>query len=174
LDLAIANKAAKKTSSNNVGFEAHDHAACVQNALQAAEERCAAEGLRFTPVRRKTLEILLEEHRALGAYDLLESLHAAGFGSQPPVAYRAIDFLVKNGFAHKVEKLNAFIACSHPGASHSPAFMICRTCDVVVEGVSGPARGMIGKAANEVGFKIEKSIIEVEGICGSCAEQANA
>ena len=172
--MARANKAIKNTLSVNVGFEAHDHTACVQTALQAAEAHCVAKGLRFTPVRRRTLEILLQEHRALGAYDLLKSLSASGFGSQPPVAYRAIDFLVKNGFAHKVEKLNAFIACNHPGASHSPAFMICRSCDVVVEGMSGPARGMIGKAANEVGFKIEKSIIEVEGICGSCAEQASA
>lgn len=172
--MARANKAIKNTSSVNVGFEAHDHTACVQTALQAAEAHCLAKELRFTPVRRRTLEILLQEHRALGAYDLLKSLSASGFGSQPPVAYRAIDFLVKNGFAHKVEKLNAFIACNHPGASHSPAFMICRSCDVVVEGMSGPARGMIGKAANEVGFKIEKSIIEVEGICGSCAEQASA
>jgi Fur family zinc uptake transcriptional regulator len=42
----------------------------------------------------KTLEILLQDHRALGAYDILDRLRAAGFGSQPPVAYRALDFLV--------------------------------------------------------------------------------
>ena len=172
--MARPNDAGMEKSPEIVGFEAHDHSACVQTALRIADEHCSAKGLRFTPVRRKTLEILLREHRALGAYDLLKSLHAAGFGSQPPVAYRAIEFLVVNGFAHKVEKLNAFIACSKPGAAHSPAFMICRTCDLVVEGISGPARSILGKAANEVGFTIEKSIIEVEGICCSCAEQASA
>ena len=63
--------------------------------------------------------MLLQEHRALGAYAILDRLRDAGFGSQPPVAYRALDFLVENGFVHKIERLNAFVACSHPGASHS-------------------------------------------------------
>ena len=49
-----------------------------------------------------------------------------GFNSQPPVAYRALDFLVENGFVHKIERLNAFVACALPGTVHSPAFMICR------------------------------------------------
>jgi Fur family zinc uptake transcriptional regulator len=82
------------------------------------DRRCAAEGLRLTPVRRKALELLLKEHRALGAYAILDRLRAAGFGSQPPVAYRALDFLTQHGFAHKIERLNAFIACAHPGESH--------------------------------------------------------
>jgi hypothetical protein len=59
------------------------------------------------------------EHRALGAYAVLDQLREAGFGSQPPVAYRALDFLVAHGFAHKIERLNAFVACAHPGESHA-------------------------------------------------------
>ena len=94
-----------------LGFSRHDHSACVNDTIAAAEARCNAEGLRFTPVRRKVLEILLQEHRALGAYIILDKLREDGFGSQPPVAYRALDFLVANGFAHKIERLNAFIAC---------------------------------------------------------------
>ena len=62
-----------------LGFEKHDHRACVDQALAAADARCAAEGLRLTPVRRKTLELLLQEHRALGAYAVLDLLHEAGF-----------------------------------------------------------------------------------------------
>ncbi len=95
-----------------VGFAAHDHAYCTNHALAQAEAHCAAEGLRFTPVRRAALELLLREHRAVGAYELLDWLNAAGYGSQPPVAYRALDFLVAHGFVHKIERLNAFIACT--------------------------------------------------------------
>ena len=83
--------------------------------LAAAETRCAKESLRLTPVRRKVLELLLQEHRALGAYAILDLLREAGFGSQPPVAYRALDFLAEHGFVHKIERLNAFVACVHPG-----------------------------------------------------------
>jgi len=153
-----------------VGFDAHDHAACVASALAAAEDRCAQEGLRLTPVRRKVLELLLQEHRALGAYAILDELRAAGFGSQPPVAYRALDFLTAHGFAHKIERLNAFVACAKPGENHSPAFMICRVCDAVVEVQSAPAKGALGAAARAAGFQIEKTVVEAEGICPICSD----
>jgi Fur family zinc uptake transcriptional regulator len=157
-----------------VGFESHDHAKCIDASIAAAEAHCSAVGLRFTPVRRKALEILLQEHRALGAYEMLDRLRDAGFGSQPPVAYRALEFLVSNGFAHKIEHLNAFIACAHPGASHSPAFMICRICQSVAEARSTPARGALGDAARAAGFTIERTVVEAEGLCPACAEKAEA
>lgn len=156
-----------------VGFEHHDHGACVSDALASADARCAAEGLRLTPVRRKVLELLLQEHRALGAYAILDLLRDAGFGSQPPVAYRSLDFLVENGFVHKVERLNAFVACAHPGQTHSPAFMICRKCDAVAEAQSVPAKGALGAAARASGFQIERTVVEAEGICPACLERAD-
>ncbi|WP_342071624.1 Fur family transcriptional regulator [Yoonia algicola] len=164
----------KNTGDGPLGFMHHDHSACVSHTLAAAEARCAAEGLRFTPVRRKVLEILLHEHRALGAYTILDRLREDGFGSQPPVAYRALDFLVANGLAHKIERLNAFIACVQPGHSHTPAFMICRLCDAVAETQSSPARGSLGDAARATGFRIERTVIEAEGLCPACVDKADA
>ncbi|WP_171103789.1 MULTISPECIES: transcriptional repressor [unclassified Ruegeria] len=155
-----------------VGFQAHDHKACVATALASAEARCKQDGLRLTDVRRKVLEMLLQEHRALGAYAILDRLREEGFGSQPPVAYRALDFLVQNGFVHKIERLNAFVACSHPGATHSPAFMICRKCDAVAEAQSAPAKGALGAAARAAGFEIERTVVEAEGLCPDCTEKA--
>lgn len=155
-----------------VGFDLHDHGRCVDSAIAAAEAHCAAEGLRFTPVRRAALEILLSEHRAMGAYELLDRLHAAGFGSQPPVVYRALDFLLANGFVHKIERLNAFIACALPGANHSPAFLICRICEAVAEAQSAPARGSLGEAARATGFRIERTVVEAIGVCPTCADKA--
>ncbi len=155
------------------GFEKHNHARCVGQALAQAEKRSAREGLRLTPVRRKVLELLLQEHRALGAYAILDLLRDAGFGSQPPVAYRALDFLSEHGFVHKIERLNAFVACAHPGQSHSPAFMICRLCDAVAETQSAAAKGALGDAARAAGFQIEKTVVEAEGICPACVEQTS-
>lgn len=157
-----------------VGFESHDHTACVEDALAAAETRCSEHGLRLTPVRRKVLELLLQEHRALGAYAILDLLRDAGFGSQPPVAYRALDFLAEHGFVHKIERLNAFVACAHPGETHTPAFMICRVCEAVAEAQSTPAKGALGAAARAARFQIERTVVEAEGVCPSCANQANA
>ncbi len=156
------------------GFEAHDHAKCVTEALAVAEARCAELGLRLTPVRRKVLELLLKEHRALGAYAILEKLGEAGFGSQPPVAYRALDFLTEHGFVHKIERLNAFIACVHSDEDHSPAFMICRKCETVAETPAALAKGVLGDAAQAAGFQIERTVIEAEGVCPDCTDKADA
>ncbi|QPM92479.1 helix-turn-helix domain-containing protein [Pseudooceanicola algae] len=172
--MTSSSKAGHELPSDPVGFDKHDHADCITTAVGAAEAHCASNGLRFTPVRRKALEILLQEHRALGAYEMLDGLRRAGFGSQPPVAYRALEFLVGNGFAHKIERLNAFVACAHPGANHSPAFMICRACDSVAETQSAPARGSLGDAARAAGFLIERTMVEAIGLCPACAEKAPA
>src|SRR6056297_199435 len=172
--MTSAVQTGKTSPSDPIGFEKHDHGSCISDAIAAAEAHCQTEALRFTPVRRKALGILLQEHRALGAYEMLDRLRDAGFGSQPPVAYRALEFLVANGFAHKIERLNAFIACAHPGASHSPAFMICRSCQSVAEAQSTPARGALGDAARATGFRIERTVVEATGICPACAEKAEA
>lgn len=151
-----------------LGFEKHDHAHCIADGVAAVAAACQANGLQLTPVRRRVLEILLSEHRAMGAYEILDTLRAEGLGSQPPVVYRALDFLVKHGFAHKVERLNAFTACSHPGQSHSPAFLICRSCSAVAEAAAEPAKGDLGAVAAEAGFEIEQAVVEAEGLCPAC------
>ena len=157
-----------------VGFQKHDHARCVRSGLAAAEAECRVRKLRLTPVRRRALELLLSEHRALGAYDLLARLSDEGLGSQPPVAYRALDFLVKAGFAHKIEALNAYIACSHVGADHTPAFLICRSCQSVAESDTTLTQGRLGDAARAAGFQIERTVIEAQGLCPSCQDGATA
>ncbi|AFO89619.1 transcriptional repressor (plasmid) [Phaeobacter inhibens] len=151
-----------------IGFHAHDHSHCISDGIAVADAHCRANGLQFTPVRRRVLEILLQAHRAMGAYDLLDILRGEGLGSQPPIAYRALDFLVKNGFAHKIERLNAFVACSHPGDDHAPVFMICRTCNAVAEAPSQTSNGRLGAAAREAGFLIERTVMEAEGLCPKC------
>ena len=150
-------------------FSHHDHAACVTSALATAEAECAARGLQLTPVRRRVLEILLESHVAIGAYDLLPRLENDGFSAQPPVAYRALTFLIEAGFAHRIEGLNAFVACARPGQSHDPAFMICRTCHRVAEG-EAPAR--LSSGAEAQGFRIEHAVVEAMGLCPACLEDA--
>lgn len=154
-----------------IGFEKHDHASCIQGALASADAYCAREGLQFTKTRRRVLELLLMEHKALGAYDILSRLSDEGLGSQPPIVYRALDFLVANGFAHKIEKLNAYSACSHPGETHSPVFMICRNCNSVVEAQTEPLRGFLGATAKAAGFQIERTVIEAEGLCPVCQKE---
>ena len=153
-------------TQNPNGFAPHDHDSCVHGAIAAAEAACTERKVQLTQTRRRVLEILLESHAAMGAYDVLARLDAEGLGSKPPVAYRALSFLVEQGFAHRIERLNAFVACSHPGAAHDPAFMICRTCHKVAEAEAAPT--FLGDSAKASGFEIEQTVIEAEGLCPSC------
>ena len=155
-----------------LSFTNHDHGACITDGVARADAACRVAGLHFTPVRRRVLEILLQEHRAIGAYDVLEFLRQEGLGSQPPVAYRALDFLVKNGFAHKIERLNAFVACAHAGQQHMPVFLICRACDMVAETRWSPDRSELGHAAEAIGFEVEAVVVEALGTCPNCRESA--
>ena len=119
-------------------------------------------------MRRRALEILLEHHRAIGAYEVLDRLAQDGFGNKPPVAYRALDFLVEQGLVHKVERLNAFMACTHPGRLHSPAVLICRGCKTVAEAPAGSINAAVTGAATEAGFAVESATVEIIGLCPTC------
>lgn len=153
-----------------LGFTAHDHARCVSSTMARAEAHCVENKLKFTPIRRRALEILLQEHRALGAYDLLAVLAKDGLGTAPPVAYRALDFLTSAGFAHKIEGLNAYIACAHLGGDHAPAFLICTSCKSVAEAETDATHGRLGEAARATGFAISHTVIEALGLCPNCQD----
>jgi Fur family transcriptional regulator, zinc uptake regulator len=147
--------------------------ATVDAALDRAERLVREQGLRLTPVRRRTLAILLEAPAALGAYDVLARLAADGFGSQPPVAYRALDFLVEQGLVHRLRRINAFTACSHPGEAHHAAFLICRLCKRVEELHAEHLRAKLVDDARRAGFEVERTSLEASGLCPACRGAAD-
>ncbi|WP_456387736.1 Fur family transcriptional regulator [Profundibacter sp.] len=155
-----------------IAFHDHDHSCCEGGVLAHADARVREAGLRLTPVRRRALEILLENHRAMGAYDVLDRLAADGFGDQPPVAYRALDFLVEHGLAHRIRRLNAYAACMHPQTDHAPVFMICRDCNAVAEAMAQDVRAAVRAVADAASFTVERVNVEVLGLCPACQEVA--
>jgi Fur family transcriptional regulator, zinc uptake regulator len=156
----------------DLAFAKHDHVHCTTDVLARADALAAAHGVRLTPVRRRVLEILLEGHCAMGAYDVLQRLASDGYGNQPPVAYRALDFLLEQGLVHRIHRLNSFTACMHPGEAHSPAFLICTACHLVAEAPAAPVRAALNKAAKTLGFTIDTSQIEAQGLCPACQAAA--
>lgn len=140
--------------------------------MARADARARAEGLRLTPVRRRVLEILAEGHRALGAYEVLDRLAEGGAARQPPVAYRALDYLVQHGFAHRIQALNAFAACTEPSEDHVPAFFICDTCQSVAETPLRDVGDAMSAAAGRIGFAVDAMNLEAVGICPRCEDSA--
>lgn len=154
--------------TSSLAFARHDHSDCRKSAIDEARKLCKARQARFTPVRQRVLELLLATHEPMRAYDILEKLSIEGFGSQPPVVYRALDFLIEHGFAHKIECLNAYLACDNPGADHGAKFLICKGCNRVAEFDDQAIAQALGKVAEGSGFAIGRATLEVEGLCPDC------
>ena len=148
--------------------DAHDHNHCVEDAVEAAEKLCAERGIRFTPLRRRVLELVWSSHKPIGAYALLDQLRNEELGSAPPTVYRALDFLIENGLIHRIERMNAFIGCSHPGAAHRGFFLICAECGNAEELESDSVAEAIATSAGKHGFTAREMTLEVTGVCAAC------
>lgn len=147
----------------------HDHAKCVADALAAARELCAKRGERFTELRGRVLELVWDSHRPIGAYAVLERLKADGRSAAPPTVYRALEFLMSAGLVHRIESLNAYVGCAHPGERHASQFLLCKSCGTAFE-LDEPAVGTaLSQAADKRGFKVEQRVVELSGSCACCA-----
>jgi Fur family zinc uptake transcriptional regulator len=152
---------------------AHDHSpAATAAALDAAAAQCERAGETLTPLRRRVLELLIVRHAPTKAYDLLADLGGADGPAKPPTVYRALEFLMRIGLAHKIESLNAFIACDIGACSRAKIFMICDTCGDAVEIAAGHADEDLQQAAAVRGFQIRQAIFEASGLCARCKEAA--
>jgi Fur family transcriptional regulator, zinc uptake regulator len=147
----------------------HDHTRCSGDALAHAETLCAKRGERLTAMRRQVLETLAASHQPLGAYEIIERLGAAGPRPAPITVYRALDFLLANGLAHRIESRNAFLACINNHDSGIPVvFLICERCGAVGEAPSSAVGAALLAAAQQAGFAPKTPVIEITGICGHC------
>lgn len=156
------------TSAFTLAAEPHDHQACVGNALEQAEALCRAQGARLTPVRRRVLELVWNGHTPRGAYDILNDLATDGRRPAPLTVYRALDFLVEQGLVHRLESLNAFIGCPHPGGGHASQFLVCERCNTATE-INDPAvTDAISRSAEAMGFQVHQPMVEVTGLCPKC------
>ena len=115
--------------------------------------------------------MLLQAGQPMKAYDLMAA-YEPGAPAKPPTVYRALDFLEREGFVHRIESLNAFVACHHPlaerdQAPHAAAFLICDCCGATreVEPRLGPA---LADQAQAAGYGLTSLTIEAHGLCADC------
>ena len=146
----------------------HNHQHCIEDALRTADDLCTARGVRFTSLRRRILEMVWQGHKAVKAYDLLDQLAEEGGSAKPPTVYRVLEFLIAEGFVHKIKSLNAYVGCPHPGRPHVSQFLICERCAGIEETNSMILDDAIEQAAAKAGFHILGRTIELRGICSDC------
>ena len=105
----------------------------------------------------------------LSAYTILDQLRDQGLRA-PPQVYRALDKLIESGLVHRLESLNAFVACRHSACEDHKAvvFMICRTCSSVSEIPDSALSKLLKHLTQEVHFALNKTTIELRGVCSRC------
>lgn len=134
--------------------------------IQGVEPDC-------TLTKNQTLvyDILSKASGPLSAYSILDGLRCEGLQA-PPQVYRALDKLLKIGVIHRLESMNAFIACRDPDCvSHQvTGFAICDDCGDVIEFAGEKISSQLKSWEKESGFRVHKTTIELRGICSSCGE----
>lgn len=137
--------------------------------LDTARALCESRGKRLTPIRRKVLELLLEQARSVKAYELLELIRDSKQGAAPPTVYRALDFLVEEGLVHRLDAINAWTACHDAGGDPHDLLVVCTGCGAVAE-LTDPdlTRRLAGKVA-QAGFRLSGHETELRGLCGACS-----
>jgi Fur family zinc uptake transcriptional regulator len=141
----------------------HDHA------MAQAESLCRASGARLTPIRRHVYEALHESHRPLGAYDLAEVLSPKGRRLAPITVYRALDFLIEQGLAHRLASKNAYIASANAPETHDTvAFLICESCGSVDEVSSQEFSASVAELLARKSFRPKDKVLEISGQCIEC------
>jgi Fur family zinc uptake transcriptional regulator len=119
------------------------------------------------------LELVWSSHEPVKAYDILDILRDEHSGSAPPTVYRALDFLQEEGMVHRIESLNAYVGCGAPDHNHVSQFLICQSCGAAAEMNDTEIRNLIADKAADMGFKIDREIIEVNGICSQCSDKSD-
>jgi len=121
----------------------------------------------LTRNQRIILDGLRQSGRPLTAYQLLDLLRAEGIAA-PPTVYRALDRLTALGHVHRIESLNAYMACHDHGHGGDAAFVICRACGSVEEIEAAAVYVDLRAQALRSGFRVDEARIELSGCCQAC------
>ena len=127
----------------------------------------------LTKNQQRVLEKLEAAEGPVSAYTLLDRLREHGFRA-PLQVYRALDALIKAGLVHRLESLNAFVACAEPHDHGHPmtAFAICDQCGQVAELSDEVVGARLDDWIGATGFVAKKAVIEFRGICARCRAAA--
>lgn len=189
--VSAANHESSHTNSHIADGHLHDvqsfTAEDISKRLIAAKKQCQKRGVRFTPLRQQIYTLVLQARRPVGAYDLITQLQQMRLAQAddvaaknesaknvqspknvaPPTVYRSLEFLLEQGLIHQLTSINAYVPCCHPRAQHTAAFLICDECSRVQECSSLPVQE-ITSFAEEAGFSVSQSVIELSGRCQAC------
>jgi len=146
----------------------HHHTHDAKAFVREVRSVCELRGLRLTEIRMQVLELIAASEKPVKAYDLLDQLKDERGNAAPPTVYRVLDFLLENGFIHKLQSINAYVGCHHPSVVHQVPFLICDKCESATEICDERVAGLLNDQARDLGFRPSAQTLEVHGVCREC------
>ena len=126
-------------------------------------------------MRRRVLALLYENERPMRAYELIDALkRQAKKNIGPPTAYRALEFLISEGLAAKIESQNAYVACADRVCQHDRLFFVCTSCGDVVEWEDQRLERLISEDSSRAEFRPNRAVVEINGTCKTCTAAKTA
>ena len=85
----------------------------------------------------------------------------------------ALDFLCEQGFVHRIESRNAYVACCHVHEAGEVVFLLCDKCGAAGEVTSAKLAGP-DRRDRERGTASSRarSVLEIRGLCARCRSEA--
>jgi len=117
------------------------------------------------------VEALRHAGRPVSAYELIDQLRDRATLA-PQTVYRALDRLIASGSAHRLESLNAFVACRHAAHRGAAVFAICEECRTVTEFEEPRAIASLAAWARKAKFAVRRITLELRGRCAACGKAA--
>lgn len=149
----------------------HDHAEHSGDSLLSAASIALTEaGEQWTDMREAVFSELMQHDRPASAYDIADNLsRSRGKRVAPNSVYRILDLFVAKNLAMRVESANAYLANTHPGCEHDCIFLVCDACGGATHVDDDATSKGVRDVAAAQGFKPERPVIEIRGVCKNCA-----
>lgn len=113
---------------------------------------------------------MLARGRPVSAYELIGLLEQRQERKIAPLTvYRHLDFLMRTGLVHRLQSAQTYLPCDHPDHTHESQFLLCSSCGHVDEVESRGLETLLSQIADEHGFRPDNAVVEVKGLCGTCA-----
>lgn len=126
-------------------------------------------GLPLTHQREAVARVLFSAEAHLSADDVETELRKGGERIGKATVYRTLDLLVKSNLVEEFDFGEGFKRYEHrlrrdPGHQH----VVCQSCGQVQEFAMPELPAIEARAARELGFKVQRHRVEIQGLCADC------
>lgn len=125
-------------------------------------------GAKGEALQAEMLEIMRTKARPMSAYDLLADLKKTRSKIAPPTVYRALSAMTGDGRVHRIESMNAYMACSCSDHGAAALLSICHDCGSVEESAVPGVVSELSATLRASGFSAERHVLEIHGTCAAC------